>query len=87
MQNDYPEMIIRIESHGKIHYVGGMDLFGGWVEADMPREMDLRFPDEIAAGQPVNLATKFTVGENANFLASSPILGFLNFLLCLKKLS
>lgn len=64
--------IIRIESHGKIHYVGGMNLFGGWVEADIPLEMDLRFPDEIAAGQPVNLATKFTVGENANFLASSP---------------
>ncbi|WP_194866655.1 LamG-like jellyroll fold domain-containing protein [Pseudoalteromonas sp. PPB1] len=64
--------IIRIESHGKIHYVGGMDLFGGWVEADIPLEMDLRFPDEIAAGQPVNLATKFTVGENANFIASSP---------------
>ncbi len=64
--------IIRIESHGKIHYVGGMDLFGGWVEADIPLSMDLRFPDEIAAGQPVNLATKFTVGENANFLASSP---------------
>jgi len=64
--------IIRIESHGKIHYVGGMDLFGGWVEADIPLSMDLRFPDEIAAGQPVNLATKFTVGENANFMASSP---------------
>lgn len=64
--------IIRIESYGKIHYVGGMDLFGGWVEADIPLEMDLRFPDEIAAGQPVNLVTKFTVGENANFLASSP---------------
>ncbi|RXE94311.1 cadherin repeat domain-containing protein, partial [Pseudoalteromonas phenolica] len=64
--------IIRIESHGKIHYVGGMDLFGGWVEADIPLSMDLRFPDEIAAGQPVNLATKFTVGENANFIASSP---------------
>ncbi|AWB66037.1 hypothetical protein C2869_06105 [Saccharobesus litoralis] len=64
--------IIRIESHGKIHYVGGMDLYGGWVEADIPLEMNLRFPDEIAAGQPVNLATKFTVGEHANFIASSP---------------
>lgn len=64
--------IIRIESYGKIHYVGGMDLFGGWVEADIPLEMDVRFPDEIAAGQPVNIATNFTVGENANFLASSP---------------
>lgn len=64
--------IIRIESHGKIHYVGGLDLFGGWVEADIPLSMDLRFPDEIAAGQPVNLTAQFTVGENANFKASSP---------------
>ena len=64
--------IIRIESHGKIHYIGGLDLFGGWVEADIPLSMDLRFPDEIAAGQPVNLTAQFTVGENANFKASSP---------------
>ncbi|WP_394493421.1 LamG-like jellyroll fold domain-containing protein [Shewanella sp. ENK2] len=62
----------RVQSAGKIHYVGGLDVFGGWVEADIPLTMDLKFPDEIQVGQPVNLTTLFTVDQNANFMASSP---------------
>ncbi|GEA11017.1 LamG-like jellyroll fold domain-containing protein [Alteromonas sp. KUL49] len=62
----------RVQSGGKIHYVGGLDVFGGWVEADIPLVMDLKFPDEIQVGQPVNLTTQFKVKSDANFMASSP---------------
>ncbi|WP_286218889.1 LamG-like jellyroll fold domain-containing protein [Thalassotalea agarivorans] len=62
----------RVQSGGKIHYVGGLDVFGGWVEADIPLTMDLKYPDEIQVGQPVNLTTLFKVDQNANFMASSP---------------
>ncbi|KZN29504.1 hypothetical protein N480_07210 [Pseudoalteromonas luteoviolacea S2607] len=62
----------RVQSGGKIHYVGGLDVFGGWVEADIPLAMDLKYPDEIQVGQPVNLTTQFKVDPHSNFMASSP---------------
>lgn len=64
--------VYKIEGGGKFHYIGGLDLFGGWVEADIPLKMDLKYPDEIQVGQPVNLTTQFKVDSNANFMASSP---------------
>lgn len=64
--------LMEVEAGGTFGYIVSYSFDGGKVEATLPVELTVSYPDEVQPGSPFELTTTFSYGEGAGFEVTSP---------------
>ncbi|MCP4326117.1 MAG: DUF5011 domain-containing protein, partial [Alteromonadales bacterium] len=67
--------ILDINLEGEMSFDPSIELAGGWVKADLPMTLSVSYPDEVLAGQNIEISSALNFDDGAGFNVTSPYVG------------